>query len=81
METVNVFRPLAIFAEMLHHRCLTGLLMRLCPINYLQLTEGLRKSFPPQVILDSPCLLILLSHTKQKNNKMISWADPEFLYP
>ena len=36
--------------------------------------------FPPlclhKEILNSPCLLILLIHTKHRNKKMNSWTDP-----
>ena len=41
--------------------------------DLLQLAEGLRRSFPSlgihKVILDSPCLLILLIYTKHKNKR------------
>ena len=74
VETVNVLRLLAIFAEELHHWCLTELQMQLC----------LRR-FPPlklhKRILNSPCLLILWIHTKHKNYKMKSWTDPTSSFP
>ena len=44
------------------------------PNNFLQMAEGLWRSFPPLVlgILDTNCLLILLSYTICKDNKMKS---------
>ena len=51
------------------------------PNNFLQVVEGLWKSFPPLVlgILDSPCLLILFSYTIHKGNKTKSYTDPHIL--
>ena len=74
-ETVDVFRPLAIFAEQLHRGCLTGFQMRFCPIiHYSSLAcRSSEEKFPPlglhQGILDPPCLLILLIYTKHKNKR------------
>ena len=53
-------------------------------INLFYLEKDLR-SFPHlglhKAISDSPCLLILLIHTKHKNNKMKSWTHYASSFP
>ena len=66
-------RQLAVFAGELHHWCLRRLLMRLFLRRFPLL--GLRKR-----ILNSPCLLMPLINTKQKN-KMKFRTDSLFLLP
>ena len=73
-ETVNVFGPLAVFAEELRQWYLTEFLMRLCLRRF-----PLMRLHKP--ILNSPCLLILLIYTKRKNSKMKSWTDPTSSFP
>ena len=75
--TVNILRPLAVFAKELRHWCLTEFWMHLC----------LRRRFPRSAlhrgILNSPSLLILLIHTKHKCNKIYSWTETKCnkIYP
>ena len=68
-KTVNVLSPLAAFAGELRRWCLTKFQVWFC-----------LRSFSPlclhKEILNSPCLLIILIHTKHKSNKMKSWTDP-----
>ena len=49
------------------------------PNNLLQLEEGLRRNFPPleldKGIFDSPCLLILLIYTSNKENSSTMQVD------
>ena len=83
----KVFRSLAIFAEELHHRCLTGHLNLNGHLNATlsnkDFAESLRRGFPPlglyNEILDSRYLLILLTCTKYK--KMEYWTDPGLSFP
>ena len=70
VKTVGYFcrrAPSCIFGKMFD-RILNATL----PNNSLKLGEGLRRSFPPlelrKGILDSPCLLILLIYTSNKEN-------------
>ena len=51
--------------------------------NFLQLEIGLRRSFQPLLllILDSPCLLIVLIYTKHKDIQMKSWPDLTLFFP
>ena len=83
-----VFRSLVIFAEELHHECLTGHLNLNGHLNATLLNkdiaESLRRGFPPLLglyneILDSRCLLILLTYTKYK--KMEYWTDLALSFP
>ena len=53
------------------------------PNTFLQVVEGLWRSFPLLVlgILDSSCQLIILSYAIHKDNKTKSWTDPTFSFP
>ena len=73
-KTVNVLSPVAAFAEELRRWCLTKFQVWFCLRSFSPL--GLHKG-----ILNSHCLLIILIHTKHKNNKMKSWTDPMSSFP
>ena len=69
---IVAFRPLAIFAEELHRECWQD--SRCDFVQYLIIARRRSEdSFPSlglhKGILDSPCLLILLSYTKHKTKK------------
>ena len=67
------------FAKTANVGCFSRGALSLMFDDILNVMLYLRK-FPPLVlhkeILNSPCLLILLIHIKQKNKKMNSWTDP-----